>query len=364
MTSPVHRSNNFDLIRLLAAIQVVLAHAIGHTGLREQLPAWQKQLFDLLVWLPGVPVFFVISGFLIARSYERNAADLKGYFKNRALRIFPALWVCLAVTLILLACFGFLPLSFLTSGTFTAWMLGQISFVQFFNPEQFRDFGIGVANGALWTITVELQFYLFLPLFFAILRKSIGKAFVITLFVISYIAFCFMNVKLNGPGGFTGAPFAFKLLHNTLLPHFWMFMVGIGIHRYFSILRPWLEGKFPIYLAAYLALAAVMQCWIEDASVPFYALLLPARVLLGFLTISAAYTAKSLSSTLLRGTDCSYGIYIYHSLVINLFVEMNWLGSLTAVPLIFGVTLILALLSWHIIEKPALSRKSNSPPVV
>ncbi|MFT3991629.1 MAG: acyltransferase [Luteolibacter sp.] len=358
---PSHRSNNFDLIRLLAAAQVVLSHAIGHTGLRAQLPAWQQRIFDLLVWLPGVPIFFVISGFLIARSYERNSDNLKGYFKNRALRIFPALWVCLAVTLVLLASFGYLPLPFLTSGTFIGWLAGQVSFVQFFNPEQFRTFGIGVANGALWTITVELQFYLFLPVFYAILRRSIGKAFVVLLFAVSYIAFCVMNVKLNGPGGFTGAPIAFKLLHNTLLPHLWMFMIGIGIHRYFSKLRPFLEGKCFIHLLVYLGVATTIQLWLREFSISFYAALLPARVLLGLLTISAAYTAKSLSATLLRGTDCSYGIYIYHSLAINLFVQMHWLQSLAAVPLIFLVTIILALMSWHGIEKPALSRKSHSP---
>ncbi|MBC8127898.1 MAG: acyltransferase, partial [Gloeobacteraceae cyanobacterium ES-bin-144] len=125
----VHRSNNFDLIRLVAAGQVVLSHAIGHTGLRGTLTEWQRQIFDLFVWLPGVPIFFVISGFLISRSFERNQADLAGYFWNRSLRIFPALWVCLAVTLVLLGLFGFLPLQFLTSPTFGAWLAGQVSFL-------------------------------------------------------------------------------------------------------------------------------------------------------------------------------------------------------------------------------------------
>ncbi len=363
---PVHRSNNFDLIRLLAAAQVVLAHAIGHTGLLDKLSAGQRQLFDLLVWLPGVPVFFVISGFLISKSYERSAGNVGGYFWNRSLRIFPALWVCLAATLAVLYVFGFLTPTFLRSGTFVGWLAGQVSFLQFFNPEHFRDFGIGVANGALWTITVELQFYVFIPILYATAYgpwngKRLGSALLGALFCISYISFCVMNVKVNGPGGFTAAPFAFKLLQNTLIPHLWMFMVGIYLHRHFDRLRHWLEGKVLIYFISYLALAALMQWQLREYSIPFYLALLPARVLLGLATVSFAYSAKSLSGRLLRGTDISYGIYIYHCVVINIFVEKGWLQSFVAVPLIFLSAIALALTSWFLVEKPALACKGVSP---
>ena len=351
---------------MVAALQVVVTHAIGHTGLREKLPEWQRQVFDLMVWLPGVPVFFVISGFLISRSYERNQGDLVGYFWNRSLRIFPALWVCLGVTLVLLGTFGFLPLSFLKSGTFIGWLLGQVSFVQFFNPDQFRAFGIGVANGALWTITVELQYYLFIPILYATIyrdpqRRKLAGFLLALLFSVSYVVYGVMNVKLTGPEGFTGAPIAFKLLFNTLIPHLWMFMVGILIHRNFDRLRGWLEGKVLIYLGAYAVVAALMQWLIPPSSLPFYVCLLPARILLGFATISAAYSAKSLSGKLLRGTDISYGIYIYHLLVINVFVETGWLNSLRDVPLVIGISVMVAMLSWHLIEKTALSFKSISP---
>ncbi len=361
-----HRSNNFDLIRLAAAAQVVLAHAIGHTGLLNMLSGWQRQLFDLLEWLPGVPVFFVISGFLITKSFERSGGNWAGYFWNRSLRIFPALWACLALTLVALFWYGFLPTGFVQSSTFWAWVAGQVSFLQFFNPEQFRGFGIGVANGALWTITVELQFYVFIPLLYATVfgrwkGTNTGSVILPALFAASYIAYCMMNVKVNGPGGFRNAPFAFKLLQNTLLPHLWMFMVGIFIHRHFADLRKWLEGKFLVYLALYLSLAAIMQLWIPNFSVKFYLCLLPARILLGAATVSAAYSAKSLSNRLLRGTDISYGIYIYHCVIINVFTEEGWLKSFTAVPLIFGAAVTVALLSWHLIEKPALACKSDSP---
>lgn len=358
------RRNNFDLIRLAAASQVVLSHAIGHTGLGEKLPEWGRRIFDALAWLPGVPVFFVISGFLIMRSYERSGGNVAGYFRNRALRIFPALWACLAATVALLGCFGFLPWSYVMSGNFAGWLAGQIGFVQFFNPEQFRGFGIGVANGALWTISVELQFYVFIPVYSWLATRLAGRrrcflALSGALFLVSFVAFSVMNVKLNGSGGFTGAPVVYKMLFNTLAPHLWMFMVGIFIHWNFVRLRPALEGRFLVWAALYGAMAAATACWVPEFSPGYYVCVLAARVVLGAATVSAAYSARHLTGTLLRGNDISYGVYIYHSLVINALVESGLLGSVAMVPVVFALTAALAWVSWRWVEKPSLARKSR-----
>lgn len=359
---PEHRQNNFDLIRLLAAAQVVVAHAIGHTDLINQLPAWGRQVFDALMMLPGVPVFFVISGFLIAKSYEKNPADLAGYSWRRSLRIFPALWVCLVITLMTLGSFGFLGTDFLLSKSFIAWLAGQVSFLQFYNPEHFRGFGIGVVNGALWTITVELQFYVFIPiLYFLTHRTKFATTILAGLFVVSFALYCVMDDKVNGPGGFTGAPMLFKLLHVTLIPHFWMFLLGILIHRNFAVLEKWIEGKFLNCFAAFVVFMALQSAFIEDRSVPFYLAYLPSRVLLAFATIAGALSFRPLSQRLLRGTDISYGIYIYHSVVINVMVQLGLMTSMLSVASVFAISIILALLSWHLVEKPALACKSVSP---
>ncbi len=362
MISP-NRLNNFDLIRLLAAAQVVVAHAIGHTPLANQLAPWGKRLFDAFMLLPGVPVFFVISGFLIARSFEKNPAEVTGYFWRRGLRIFPALWVCLFFTLVVLGSFGFLHGDFLFSKTFAAWLAGQVSFFQFYNPEHFRGFGIGVANGALWTITVELQFYVFIPIFHFLTasRPFVRKWLVTALFLISFASYCIMDHQVNGPGGFTGAPIAFKLLHVTLIPHLWMFLLGILIHWHFDRLKPWIEGKFLPYFLGYAAFMALLVTFIDHRSLPFYLAYLPSRILLALATIAAAYSARPLSQKLLGGTDISYGIYIYHSIVINVMVQLGWMNSFTTLFGVYAASIVLALLSWHLVEKPALACKAASP---
>ncbi|MFZ1324637.1 MAG: acyltransferase, partial [Candidatus Contendobacter sp.] len=143
------RSNNFDLLRLLAATQVLVVHGIDHL-----YPDWIFLKY-VLSFFPGVPIFFVISGFLISASYERNP-NLWQYAQNRILRIFPALWVCLTVSIFFAMVVG--RVHFPIDKTIP-WLIAQATFFQFYNPDFLRSFGVGVLNGSLWTITIELQFY-------------------------------------------------------------------------------------------------------------------------------------------------------------------------------------------------------------
>ena len=145
------RINNFDLLRILAAIQVVFSHGFHHLHLDKT-----STFFQFIELFPGVPVFFTISGFLISASFEKNPG-LSNYFKNRALRIFPGLWICILFSILTAFLLG--KINFFNPITIP-WLIGQFSFVQFFNPDFLRPYGTGVLNGSLWTITVELLFLL------------------------------------------------------------------------------------------------------------------------------------------------------------------------------------------------------------
>ena len=59
--------NNFDLLRLFAATEVMLSHAIEHL----KLPVW-PWVVEIILLFPGVPIFFVISGFLITETFLRR----------------------------------------------------------------------------------------------------------------------------------------------------------------------------------------------------------------------------------------------------------------------------------------------------
>lgn len=64
------RQNNFDLLRLVAATQVALLHGMDHLGVPH------NPVTQVLAWLPGVPAFFFISGFLISASKGRQVTGV------------------------------------------------------------------------------------------------------------------------------------------------------------------------------------------------------------------------------------------------------------------------------------------------
>lgn len=92
--------NNFNLIRFLAAYAVLLSHSFALTAAGVAQPFMDTINYSL--GSIAVDVFFVTSGFLVAGSLMRRPG-LLSYFKSRALRIYPALWVVNILTVFLVA---------------------------------------------------------------------------------------------------------------------------------------------------------------------------------------------------------------------------------------------------------------------
>jgi peptidoglycan/LPS O-acetylase OafA/YrhL len=233
------QKNNFDLLRLLAAFQVLFSHTSSHLFsehgyiFSNSVLIFQKIIHNF----PGVPVFFLISGFLIAMSYHNNS-DLKEYIKNRILRIYPALYINIFMGVLILYLFGYLTFN----REFFLWLIAQMSFLQFYNAEMFRGFGVGVINGSLWTISVELCFYIALPILFFIYKKSkilIGLLFVISFGLWTYDLSSIKEIFYN------------KLLHVTIFPYFFLFLLGMGFYKFYDRLIDYIENRFIWWLLIY-----------------------------------------------------------------------------------------------------------------
>ena len=360
------RENNFDLLRLLAALQVVIVHSVDHTGLHQTLTGSTAFTFESFLMLPAVPIFFVISGFLINASFERSPGNLRGYFWRRALRIFPALWLAVLLGLGTVAWGGYLQGEFVSSPTFFAWIASQTTIVQFWNPEHFRGFGMGVVNAALWTISVELQYYFFVPIAYYLSKKlkrfKHGRAtFELSLFILSLAAHLYMRWGINLSGHFSTAPVLIKGLHMTLLPHLWMFLCGVFLYRHLDAIKGLIAGQFLKWAAVWVSIVILGEYILDGTTVAGTILYVINRLVLACVALSFAYTLPHLSGKLLKGNDISYGIYIFHCLVINVLLELGYFQSLATVPFVVVIAVVLGFLSWRFLEKPILRFKDWPP---
>ena len=326
-------------MRLFGAGQVALLHAVGFLN-----PAALGPIEAILGFFPGVPIFFAVSGFLVSLSLER-ATSVRQYFLNRALRIFPALWVCFVVTLVVVMAAGFRPPSV---GQLLLWAGSQLTIAQYYNPDWLRGFGVGAVNGSLWTIPVELEFYAVLPLL-AVWARTNAKRWVALAVIAGIIMMAFRAV---GPAE---ASLTLKLLSVTVAPWLFYFLAGVLLRYAHAAFPRMFRGNALRFALVYVIWMGVQQYLGIQGATGNY-LNIVSIVLLSALVISVAFTNHTLSSRVLGTTDISYGLYIYHMPFVNLFLEKGVVGA-GAVVGVLAIAAGLASLSWIFIERPALSLK-------
>ena len=336
----------------MAATQVAVWHGVEHLGL--SLPPTLALLVRLF---PGVPIFFFVSGFLISRSYESNPV-LKEFFINRLFRIYPGLIFCNLISLGALFGSHYLGQTGVSPLKVITWFAGQSSIVQFYNPDFLRNFGVGVMNGSLWTITVEVQFYLVIPILYRLLGLTDASRRRTFALLAVLVGFAIINQVYNYYHADYNHTLCYKLLGVTFLPWFYMFILGILCQRNFDILYCLLKNKGVPLILLYILVALVAVKHLGFSMGNHINFLLFLLLTCGIFAI--AYTLPSLSRTLLKGNDISYGIYIFHMPVVNFYIFYkadHWVSSL---PLILATTFALASLSWFKVEKPFLRRKRHA----
>jgi peptidoglycan/LPS O-acetylase OafA/YrhL len=343
--------NNFDLIRLFAALQVALHHAIFHLGIDD---GWIGTILPLI---PGVPIFFFVSGFLISRSFEANAR-VSDYAVNRVLRIYPALIVCTVLSILSVYLTGYLKTQSFSRGHFWFWIAGQATFLQFYPPDFMRAFGTGVLNGSLWTITIELQFYVIVPVLYALLGRSVQSTAQWTAAIIGLVlAFLAINQGFQAIADQYPERLEVKLLKVSFIPWLYMFLLGIVAQRHFESIAGWIEGRAAFWVPLYFVVAYCSSEYLgwrtgNELNPVIYVLLIAA-------VLSCAYSAPSLADKVLHRNDVSYGIYIYHIPIINLFIYNGYVGGWMDLAGALICTVAAAVISWLLIERPAMKLKRH-----
>jgi peptidoglycan/LPS O-acetylase OafA/YrhL len=320
---PFHRANNFDTLRIIAAMAVVLAHGIPLSYGPATLDIlWPFSRHQATFGYVAIQFFFVISGYLITGSYQ-NTKNARRFIRARVLRLVPALiplFVVLAfilgplVTAVPLAVYArALPYPFLFG--LTDHLPGVFSH----NP-----FSDGI-DGSLWTLRYEVLYYAIVC--------GLGVTRLLNRTAVTILYVVLLAARLHyGPHASTdlGTLFFAGALLKLWAPPFGLtfaapFAILWGISLAFSG-YPLISDTFGAYVILCLGLEPNFQ--------------LP---------------------NLAKYGDLSYGVYIFawpiqQAITLMLGQHANWIiNSIITVPLV----LFLAWLSWHYIESPALHLKNR-----
>jgi peptidoglycan/LPS O-acetylase OafA/YrhL len=328
------KNNNLDWLRLIFATQVVLTHASGHLGLA--IP-------EIMGHFPGVPGFFFVSGFLIYASYLN--APGRRYFENRLLRLYPALvFVTAGGMAVVIIAHGWSRLPD-ESLTYVLWFTAQTTLGQAYNPGIFRDVGVGVLNGSLWTLTTEILFYFVVP---AIVWLE--SRFRFTVLILTALSFA---VYAIGPMFWTKEIYSGKTLYDflALTPITWGWMFGFGIMavKHYDFLRRLLK-----YLP--LAVIPVTVMTFSDGGILFGSTGNRLGLIYFACYIGLVLWFAFCTPFVRLPFDLSYGAYVWHMPLINLLLVL----AVPSAPLVIALTFAIAALSWFFVEKPALKLKRQS----
>jgi peptidoglycan/LPS O-acetylase OafA/YrhL len=280
MKSVKNIDSRIQILRGVSVIAVVLFHLIP-----QNFP----------IGFLGVDVFFVISGFLMAKLYGniRTREEIAEFLKKRMWRLLPAYYSMLALTYIY-SVFVLLPHELATLNQHIRWSLflspnvGYWTDSQYWGSWQFRP----ILN--FWSLGVEIHFYLLFPLILKFVNRSRLLAVLAVLNLIAYITVSTISEKSSF----------------FLMPlRFWEFAFGILAYRISAkILSGRINSLRSLTIWTSLALIFVLE-----NSNPSVSVVLAATSTAAFLSKAYSYSpSPGLLKPLEVIGDYSYSIYLLH----------------------------------------------------
>ena len=342
--------NNFDFLRFLFALMVLVSHAFVLTlGDDESTPDTDDfepifQLTNGVLTLGDFAVdgFFIISGFLIAHSYLRSKTLLTYLFK-RILRIYPGFII--ATILSMVAAFFSNGLNVFSLSEVLK-SIGQMTVLIGYGVEgAFVSNPFPAVNGSMWTIQYEFWCYIWLMLggILGFLKRPNIVIGALVFFIIA--AFCVYFFHLRVGLGKAGIVLGYPPFWPRLLSYFFA-----GVTFYL------LRERIPHSTS--LALISFFLFCISLMSTSTFILFAP--ILLTYLILWVAYHPKLKFNNFAINGDFSYGIYLYAFPIQQLLIY----NKITLTPLenIFvalPLTVLAGFLSWHLVEKRFLLHREH-----
>jgi peptidoglycan/LPS O-acetylase OafA/YrhL len=325
---------------MIAASLVLLSHAFAlSTGRASEEPL--QSFMHMTLAQIAVDIFFVSSGFLITKSLTQSTS-IKKFVLFRCLRILPALWVALTITIIVAGCF-FTSLSagvfFSEPGTFTFLLRNAVlvTGIQHGLPGVFESAPMPrLVNASLWTLPYEVAMYAALAIVW-ILTKRFAKFSAARFHILVLLtALCMMTIYL----------ITMESRPSNLIRLTAFFFSGASLFLYREKVR--LSWVFAILLV----IVWLLSLSDPGISLRIYAIAVP------YITIFLALTPMGLLKKYNHIGDFSYGLYIYAWPIQQILaVTIQGITSMQMLVLSFTLTLLMAVLSWHVVEKRALALK-------
>jgi peptidoglycan/LPS O-acetylase OafA/YrhL len=325
-------------LRLLFAGTVCLVHIYNLSGYQEL--AWIGSFLSSAV---AVKSFFVVSGFLIFMSFE-HSSSIFSYAKKRFRRIYPAYF-----TVVMICAFSLIGISSkgLTDYFSSAWIkyvfvnLSFLNFLQPTLPGVFDTNRLQAVNGALWTLKIEVLFYMSVPLF-VLLFKRFSRLFIIAVVYCLSVVYSMLFSELAER---TGSGFYLEI-SRQLPGQLSYFMAGAFFYYYLPFFERWTRY---FILGAILVLAANMH-WSLSIFEPF-----------ALATVVTFFALFLYVGNFGKYGDFSYGVYILHFPIIQCFIHFGWFSNRPYLFLISNIliTVMAAIAMWHLVEKRFLLRDSH-----
>ena len=335
--------NNFDFLRFAFALVVVFSHIID-LSLAPSLQ-YLKPFFDTHISVTG---FFIISGCLISASYLRSTS-LSSYFEKRARRLLPAYILVIVMSVLVFSILSTLSfVDYFSSKQLYSYLLSNLFFVNFIQPclpGVFADNAYCAVNGALWTIKVELGFYLVLPLIIYGLKRVKHK--LVYLFCLYVLGLVYQYGLTYAMQLWPAKVAVLTTLQHQLPAYLSYFISGIILFQYGAYIK-----QKQLVLGAIATLVFVIEYMAGLEILRPLAM----AVLIG----NIAFGFSSLHNFGKHG-DISYGIYIIHFPLIQCVVSLGFFQHYNPMAMFIGiilVVLVLGFLSWQFVESRFIQRKN------
>lgn len=335
------RKNNFDFVRLALAIGILLVHVAGVSGGSFDF------IFRVLNGDSIVKCFFVISGYLVTKSYYREQGSF--FFIKRALRVLPGYYVALLFLFILGTILTSMPLAeFLKDRNTLSYIFYNaitLNFMQPWLPGVFEHNPLRAMNGSLWTIKSEIILYISMPIYYYLYKRLpiVTYLFISTASLLWIYYFSFVHVV---PAS------------RTLVMQF----IGLASFYYGGSLFASLKVDESKAVTTVMIVSVLLYASLSRYAEVKFIIEVPLIVSLVLFVCNVIPGFANLEKV----GDLSYGVYLYNFPVIQIlcnygiFRDRPYLGLVLSI----AITLMMACMSWYMVEKRCLGLKSRVKPAL